>query len=198
MSELLSQTEIEELMTQYGVDRETIVELFLKQYNYLPAEELVGNIPFKLATDYTETGSNAIKEYIWTVLTNVPSVQQIIEQMQPVSEREWTFEFYTRSKNAVLFDVQSRDCFYVHSEFIGQYGKQYWVCVNNINSHLNALPSRKALMNLEVGKFYRCIKHECHKGKGYTYHEYEFEEIAEDEFLASISNLKEWRRNYWG
>jgi len=186
-NEKLSRTEIEELLTQYCVEKETVVEILLNQSRFYPTEETT---TYRLCKDFLTLGSNALKEYIWGVLVDNDFLQTIVEQMQPIRERNWIREFYTRSKNPVLSDVDYEDCFYVESQFEGQYGTQFWINFNNTDSHLTALPSRKALtQKLEAGKFYRCTKHECNEGRGYTYHDYEFEEITEEEYFRSISKV---------
>lgn len=183
----LTKTAMETLLEQYGVDRETVVEILLNQSRYFPTEDMS---TYRLAKDFLTTDNDVIKEYTWDVLSDAEFLQIIVMHMQPVSERGWTRHFYTRSKNPCIIDVNDDDCFYVESEFEGQYGKQFWVNVNNSSFDLDALPCRKALtQKLEGGKFYKCIRHDYNEERKYRYHNYEFEEISEEEYLKSISKV---------
>lgn len=183
--EKLSQTEIENRLEKYGFNKNDVVTALI-QY------ELNSHNPdmtlFRICNDYLDViESNTIKEYIWKTICREEWTSHIATQLEPVSEKKYSRAYYHSGK-AHITEVFEGDCIYVESEFIGDYGKQFWVSSNNLNNTLFALPSRKNLIQkLEVGKFYKCTKFEEYRNRGYKYYEYEFEEIPEKEFLLSIN-----------
>lgn len=183
--EKLSQTEIENRLEKYGFSKSDVVTALI-QY------ELNSHNPdmtlFGICNDYLDViESNIIKGYIWKTICREEWTSHITTQLEPVTEKKYSRAYYHSGK-AHITEVFEGDCIYVESEFIGQYGKQFWVSSNNLNNTLFALPSRKNLIQkLEVGKFYRCTKFEENCGRGYKYYDYEFEEITEKEFLLSIN-----------
>lgn len=184
--EKLNQTEIENKLKENNFTKEDVVTAL---FNYEIHKEYA-NPDTTLCTickDYLQMESNQLKEYIWGVICKEEWTSHIVAQLQPVTAKKYSRAYY-HSGNAHLTEVLLNDCIYVESEFIGKYGKQFWVSSNNLNNTLFALPSRKNLIQkLEVGKFYRCTKFEENCGRGYKYYDYEFEEITEKEFLLSIN-----------
>lgn len=184
--EQLTRTEIEELLEKYGYDNEFPIRVILETGRHYGSFE-EESTTFRIASDYTKTGSNAIKEYIWGVLCDNWVFSQIVSQLEPIHDRKWSRLFYTQTKNPMVSEVHENDCFYVESEFTGNYGKQYWVSINNLNNDLTALPCRKGFNKLEVGKCYRVKHFNVREGRGYKYYQYEFEEITEEDFLMSFA-----------
>lgn len=182
--EKLSQTEIENRLEKYGFSKNDVATALIhyEMHSHNPDMTLI-----RICNDYLLLESDTLKEYIWEVICREEWTSHITTQLEPVSEKKYSRAYYHSGK-AHITEVMEGDCIYVESEFIGDYGKQFWVASNNLNNTLFALPSRKNLIQkLKVGKFYRCTKFEENCGRGYKYYDYEFEEITEKEFLLSIN-----------